>query len=933
MIHSSDITAIDNFCGAGGSTTGLKMAGIRVIHAANHWQRAIDSHNTNHPEVDHSCVDLNKVDPRYFPRSTILWASPECFPAGTLILSERGLTPIEDIQIGDLVLTHKNRWMPVTQTMKAIKDTVIVKGRWSSGIETTIEHPFWVRSRLRRDEPKKDGKPRFGEPEWLTSVDLTVGNKPWKAKYWALPINIPALPIPKFSSPKGRTLEFSEKFWWMVGRWLGDGCVRVREGKSNSEVTICCGKHEADDLEPLLNFSPVTLKHARLNELKWRRRDIRTATLFECGHDSFARWLVEHFGKLAHGKKIPTWAFTMPEDWRKALLAGYVSADGYIGGNHIKASTVSKKLGIGITLLAESLGFSVSLSKTKQHCNIIESRQLKVRDSYCLSWRYPFDENHGETYKFGQHSWGRIKEVHPGRKAVEVFNLSVAEDESYVADGIIVHNCTGHSPSGGRAKINGQMHLWEKKRLDDPAVSRSRMTAMDVIRFTEVHKYQTVIVENVVEFSDWGEQTRGDMFEWWLKGMHILGYEHQIVCYNSMFGYPNPTPQSRDRLFVVFHRRGNRKPNVNFCPPAVCPEHGQVNAVQAWKKHVVRRIGKYGRRNQYLYVCPTCGIEVTPRTRPARDAIDWSLPMIKIGDRPKHKLKPLSVNTVRRIQAGLERFVLPYLMHTGHWQDMGRVYASDQPSPTQTTKREMGVVAQPAFMVHRGYSTDPQYDRVPSVDEPAPTQTTSAKLYLAQPFIDAGRTLNLPTGVEEPTHTVLSRGPQMSLITPPEFIDTARTHNMPTSIDEPTSVVTTGRNLSLIQPPSFLAAYHGGRDAVQSTEQPSYTVATNNQFGVVQPEPFISSYYGTGAGNSPVREPSPTICTVQGHALVEPDWSAMVDECGYRMLQSHEAKWLQGFPRDYTLLGNQEEQFKQAGNAVPPIFAEMLGYAVIEALS
>lgn len=491
--------------------------------------------------------------------------------------------------------------------------------------------------------------------------------------------------------------------------------------------------------------------------------------------------------------------------------------------------------------------------------------------------------------------------------------------------------CTTHSPSGGRKRaLSGQLDLWQKNKPEDPAVTRSRMTAMDVIRFTEVHKYQVVVVENVVEFADWGEQVRGDMFEWWLKGMHILGYEHQILCFNSMFGFPVPTPQSRDRLFVVFHRKGNRKPNLNFCPPAICAEHGTVAAVQAWKaKHHLRRIGKYGKRNQYIYVCPHCGVEVSPLTRPARDAIDWSLPMVKIGDRQSLKLKPLSANTLRRIQIGLERFVVPFLAHAARPKEPGKVYSSDEPSPTQTTRQEMSVVSPPAFLVHRGYSTDPQYDRAYSVEAPAPTQTTSAKLYVAKPFIDAGRTLNLPTSVDEPTHTVLSGGPQMSLIQP--FLDAARSHNIPTTIDSPSPTVQTGRHLSLI---SFFGSYHGGRDAVTSTAQPSPTIATNNQLGVVQPslESFISTYYGRG-GNTPVGNPAPTVCTVQGHGLVEPDMSALVEECGYRMLQAHEAKWLQGFEREYVILGNQEEQFKQAGNAVPPVFAEMIGRAVIESLS
>lgn len=420
--------------------------------------------------------------------------------------------------------------------------------------------------------------------------------------------------------------------------------------------------------------------------------------------------------------------------------------------------------------------------------------------------------------------------------------------------------CTTHSPAGGRKRKHpNQMHLWEQKVID-PAVERSRMGAWDVVRFTEYHRYQAVLVENVLEFMEW------ELFECWLKTMHALGYQHQIVFFNSQFAYPKPVPQSRDRIYVVFHRVGNKKPNVDFRPPGKCVEHGEVQCVQGWK-NPKRRYGKYGRRNQYLYYCPFCTREIVPYRSAAREAIDWTLPCPKISDRKR----PLSPATLRRIEQGLKRFASPFV------------------SPSRTDNAP--------FFVHRGYSTSSEYDRVHSVEEPAPTQTTSAKLYLAQPFID-----------------------------------TARTHNIPTSLDEPTPTLTTGRNLSIIEPPPFVAAYHGGRDAVASLEEPMWTIATSNQFGLVQPEPFISSYYGNG-GESSIGDPSPTIRTVQGHALVEPDWSLLVESCGYRMIQAHEAKLLMGFPSDYIILGNQEEQFKQEGNAVCPINAEMLGRSVIQSLS
>jgi len=72
------ITMTDLFCGAGGSSTGAVATGVDVRMAANHWAMAIETHNTNHPETDHDCADISQVDPRRYPRTDILWASPEC---------------------------------------------------------------------------------------------------------------------------------------------------------------------------------------------------------------------------------------------------------------------------------------------------------------------------------------------------------------------------------------------------------------------------------------------------------------------------------------------------------------------------------------------------------------------------------------------------------------------------------------------------------------------------------------------------------------------------------------------------------------------------------------------------------------------------------------------------------------------------------------
>ena len=71
-------TVTDLFCGAGGSSLGATAAGAQLVMAANHWQTAIDVHQANFPDAGHDCADISQADPRRYPRTDILLASPEC---------------------------------------------------------------------------------------------------------------------------------------------------------------------------------------------------------------------------------------------------------------------------------------------------------------------------------------------------------------------------------------------------------------------------------------------------------------------------------------------------------------------------------------------------------------------------------------------------------------------------------------------------------------------------------------------------------------------------------------------------------------------------------------------------------------------------------------------------------------------------------------
>lgn len=80
----SQVTAIDLFCGFGGSSQGIHRSGAEVKLAANHNDLALDVHALNFPDTEHLRADLSNpdqadyVDPQDLPAVNFLWASPSC---------------------------------------------------------------------------------------------------------------------------------------------------------------------------------------------------------------------------------------------------------------------------------------------------------------------------------------------------------------------------------------------------------------------------------------------------------------------------------------------------------------------------------------------------------------------------------------------------------------------------------------------------------------------------------------------------------------------------------------------------------------------------------------------------------------------------------------------------------------------------------------
>jgi len=494
--------------------------------------------------------------------------------------------------------------------------------------------------------------------------------------------------------------------------------------------------------------------------------------------------------------------------------------------------------------------------------------------------------------------------------------------------------CTNHSRAKGRKQAL-QPDLFGETISED-AVRRSRATMWDVIRFTEAHRYRAVIVENVVEVADWGDDgtARGGLFEAWLLAMRNMGYEHRIISLNSMHAQRMgvPAPQSRDRVYIVFWRRGERAPDFEqmLRPQAWCSScECVVEARQWWKKGDGKRPGRY--RSQYLYRCPNTACRnqiVEPAWLPASSIIDWSNPGVRIGDRDK----PLSPKTMRRIEVGIERYWSPLTVemvngydaadpkHPG-FGDPGSYYrawpTSDVVRTIPATDGTKAIATHPLLIPVEGRAAE---DRARSMLYPSRAMTTRSETGIAYPPFIAelrgGGSTARPTA--DALATVTASGNHHALVVPAggTWNEDAR----------PTSAAL--RTLHTREAYGLVVPYYGNGQAVPDGRALP-TVTT------VERHALIHRNNGGGAEmTTPASEPVRTITTAGHQSVLQSERPTIdVNDVRFRMLEPGEIKQAMAFPGDYVMVGTRREQVKLAGNAVTPPAARDLVATVVAAIT
>ena len=354
-----------------------------------------------------------------------------CFAAGTPISTSLGPKPIEQVVPGDLVLTHAGRFRKVLATARRHSAVNRIKIHRMPVMFASDEHPFltpdgWV--------PVRDLAGRYvrlGRPTEVVSKthiefagevegDLVYRNKTGQSdisKQRHLQLGTRSLQI----EPVRARVQLDESIGWFLGMYLA-------EGEINPELRAVRFTLGLDE-EAYANRLTTILKDrfgvgAEITHVI----DAPTSWLTVRAHSKIlCEWIVAEFNRGFAGKKLPSWIHATPTEFRAGLLRGVADGDGTrVNVNQTPVVLSNEGLVRQLFELAVELGHMPCLKAVYVPENATEA---------------PWSFTLGGEPMYVRDGAYLVESVEPMAGETTVFNLEVEEDNTYVANGIIVHNC------------------------------------------------------------------------------------------------------------------------------------------------------------------------------------------------------------------------------------------------------------------------------------------------------------------------------------------------------------------------------------------------------------------------------------------------------------------------------------------------------------
>lgn len=420
-----------------------------------------------------------------------------CLLAGSPILTDKGVSCIENIKMGDNVLTHLGRYRKVLRTMVRQADEPGVTLRWyyDRPLTLTGKHPVLVRRNgvqdwipasqvMKHDQVWHPGQPQsnkefisvwdhLNQDDWVVynSSDDAYGmtGHSWyekasyqtckKARERVESVLLSSHPqdgdIIRHSRFGAKTQHFkteyklTEDLLWLIGLHVADGSAGINNssGVPVGSVRICLGIDEVSLQQRAIQVIRETFDiEPTIRPIKGKK-----AVFISANSLPLAMWLREMCG-VKETKRFPSWAFGLSQSQTLALLSGWFDGDGHRAHDHIRGVTYYRSLQEQVARLIRHAGFVSTVHALESRCSggtvgvigcqtdvfsdavNISGPSSSLRQADCVSRvDVPSDD-------FSDGYWVEVRKVDHHQVTATVYNLEVEEDNSYCAP-IAVHNC------------------------------------------------------------------------------------------------------------------------------------------------------------------------------------------------------------------------------------------------------------------------------------------------------------------------------------------------------------------------------------------------------------------------------------------------------------------------------------------------------------
>ena len=429
-----------------------------------------------------------------------------------------------------------------------------------------------------------------------------------------------------------------------------------------------------------------------------------------------------------------------------------------------------------------------------------------------------------------------------------------------------------------------------------PRDADSRTLAYSLYAYIDAICPAYIYIENVREFMAWGpldangkplSRNNGIDYMKWIEAVQHFGYNYSYKILNAA-DYGAYT--SRERYFGIFSLKGF---------PIEWPQATHT-------KNPEKEIGLFGKPMQ--------------KWKPVKDVLDFA----DEGESIFARKKPLVESTLNRIYAGLLKFVAngddSFIKKYFSGRPKGKVISVDGPAGTITTIDGQALVKCDFLLKYNSMNQNGKY-LPPSLDEPSPVVSTQGRL----------AKVNL------------------------DFLTSYYGNFSVNSVDAPCPTLTTKDRIAKIR---YLMLNYSNGGFMRSIEQPAATIVNNDKHNLVECERWLLNPQYSNKGGSidnPCftliarmdKMPPYLVSTDKGTPAIiiyDNDSETMtkikifmahygIVDIKMRMLKIKELLQIQGFPKDYKLMGTKTDQKKFIGNAVECTIAKALAESNFNAIS